>query len=101
MVQRILPVAAYLEMARVAVSKSCAQLLKNRLWSCAMSSGRSRSSSPRHKQISIALLANDDDEIDYEIYSQEADEEIVHCQGRAVLSREPASARLDLEQLKR
>jgi acyl transferase domain-containing protein/acyl carrier protein len=43
---------------------------------------------------------NDGDQIDYEIYSRDTDQEIVHCQGRATLSREPAPAALDLEQLK-
>src|SRR5262249_18427174 len=54
----------------------------------------------QHKQISVALLARDHNEIDYEIYSRDTDEEIVHCQGRAVLSPQPASAKLDLEDLK-
>jgi polyketide synthase PksL len=53
-----------------------------------------------NKQVSIALLANDHDEIDYEIYSRDGEQDIVHCQGRAVLSGQPAPARLDLEQLK-
>ena len=40
------------------------------------------------KQVSIALLANDPEQIDYEIYSQDRTREIVHCQGRAVWSRQ-------------
>ena len=50
-----------------------------------------------NKQVHIALRAGDNDEIEYEIYSQEG----VHGQGRAVWSHEPAPTRLDLEQLKR
>ena len=97
--QRILPSAAYLEMAWVAVTKAARAShetvleLRNVVWEQPVVGAQ-------HKQISIALLAHDHDEIDYEIYSQGADEEIVHCQGRAVLSRQPAPARLDLEHLK-
>ena len=97
--QRILPSAAYLEMARIAVTKAANAShetvleLRDVVWAQPIVGAQ-------HKQISIALLAHDHDEIGYEIYSQEADEETVHCQGRAVLSRGPASARLDLEQLK-
>src|SRR5205807_6074158 len=45
--------------------------------------------------ISIALLPIDDEQIDFEIYCGD----VVHCQGRAVSSREAAPGRLDLEQL--
>src|SRR5262249_11669759 len=98
--QRILPLAAYLEMARVAVTKAARTSqetvleLRDVVWAHPIAGAQ-------HKQISIALLAHDHDEIGYEIYSQEVDEEIVHCQGRAVLSCGPAPARLDLEQLMR
>ena len=97
--QRILPLAAYLEMARVAVTKAARAShetvleLRNVVWAQPIVGAR-------HRQISIALLAHDNDEIDYEIYSRDTDEEIVHCQGRAVLSPQPASAKLDLEDLK-
>src|SRR5437764_13560037 len=51
--------------------------------------------------LNIALLANDSDNIDFEIYSRENDQEIVHCQGQAVWSCEAAPFKLDLEQIKR
>src|SRR5258706_5393288 len=54
-----------------------------------------------NKEVSIALVPGEDGEIDFEIYSQVGDEEIVHCQGRASWSREPAPARLDIELLER
>src|SRR5262249_34103632 len=40
------------------------------------------------------------EQIEYEIYSQDGDQETVHCQGQAVWSGEAAPARLDVEQLK-
>ena len=50
-------------------------------------------------EVSIALLANSHDRIDYEIYSQNGGPDIVHCQGHAVWSQSPAPAALDLEQI--
>src|SRR6266508_1765833 len=98
--QKVLPGVAYLEMARAAIERalpvrpeSTVLELRNTVWpQPIVVTG--------NKQVSIALLANDNDEIDYEIYSQGADQEIVHCQGRAVLSRQAAPARLDIERLK-
>jgi acyl transferase domain-containing protein len=90
---KTLPAAAYLEMARVAVEKAAARPspetrleLRNVVWAQPIVVSA-------NKQVSIALLANSNDEIDYEIYSREADQEIVHCQGRAVWSRQAAPAR--------
>jgi polyketide synthase PksN len=52
-----------------------------------------------NKHVDIALLTDDGGQFEYEIYSEDGSEEIVHCQGRAVLSREPVPARLELAQL--
>ncbi len=98
---RVLPAAAYLEMARAAVEKAAHPPvdavieLRDVVWAQPVVVGAAK------KQVHIALLANDADHIDYEIYSQDADEEIVHCQGRAVLSRgQGTPTMLDLEQLR-
>src|SRR5882672_6305741 len=101
--QKVLPGVAYLEMARAAIEQalparpeSTVLELHNTVWAQPLIVSRVSES----KQVSIGLSANDNDEIEYEIYSQDADQEIVHCQGRAVFCREPAPARLDIEQLK-
>src|SRR6266540_3562961 len=98
--QRALPAVAYLEMARAAIEHA----LPSRLESTVLELHNTVWTQPvvvaDKKRVSISLAANDHHEIDYEIYSQEADQEIIHCQGRAVLSREPAPARLDLNGLK-
>jgi acyl transferase domain-containing protein/enoyl-CoA hydratase/carnithine racemase/acyl carrier protein/SAM-dependent methyltransferase len=100
--QRVFPGVACLEMARAAIEQALPATpeanvleLHDTVWMQPIVVGR-------NKQISIALSANDsgsDGEIDYEIYSQDADEEIVHCQGRAAWSVPCAPARLDLAQL--
>ncbi len=99
--QKVLPGVAYLEMARAAIEQavpvrpeSTGLELQNTVWAQPIVVSED-------KKISIALSANDDDQIDYEIYSKDGEQEIVHCQGRAVWSGQPAPARLDLEQLKR
>jgi acyl transferase domain-containing protein/enoyl-CoA hydratase/carnithine racemase/acyl carrier protein/SAM-dependent methyltransferase len=97
--QKALPAVAYLEMARAAIEhasparpESMVLELRDVMWA------------PRlvtlNQQISIGLVTNDHNQIGYEIYSQDAAKEIVHCQGRAVLSPQPPRVRLDLEHLK-
>jgi polyketide synthase PksN len=77
--QKVLPAVAYLEMARAAVERSvparpeAAVLeLRDTVWAQPIVVTGER-------QISIALLANDDDQPDYEIYSEEP---IVRTRGR-------------------
>ncbi|HXH38509.1 MAG TPA: type I polyketide synthase [Thermoanaerobaculia bacterium] len=97
---RVLPGVAYLEMARAAIeqasparSESAVMELHDIVWALPIVVDESR-------RVSIALSANDNGRIDFEIYSQDSDRETVHCHGRAVISYEPAPAALDLEQLK-
>ncbi|MCU1348580.1 MAG: Mycocerosate synthase, 6-deoxyerythronolide-B synthase, partial [Acidobacteria bacterium] len=98
-VQKVLPGVAYLEMARAAIehalpsrAESTVLELRNTVWvQPVVVDGQ--------KQVHIALSPKDDDQIDYEIYSREMEQEIVHCQGRVVLSRLTAPVSLDLEQL--
>jgi polyketide synthase PksN len=99
--QKVLPGVAYLEMARAAIEQawrerpeSAVLELRNIVWAQPIVVGDV-------KQISIALLANDNEQIDFEIYSEDGEEAIVHCQGSAVWSRHAAPARLDVEQLMR
>ncbi|HYK03703.1 MAG TPA: SDR family NAD(P)-dependent oxidoreductase, partial [Thermoanaerobaculia bacterium] len=99
-VHKVLPGAAYLEMARAAIERalparaeSAVMELRNTVWLQPIAvSGNT--------QVTIALVANDHDTIDYEIYTEGEDEEIIHCQGRAVLGLRPAPAALDLAQLR-
>jgi len=97
--QKVLPAVAYLEMARAAIDQalpsrpeSTGLELRNTVWvQPIVVTGK--------KQVRIALSVNDDG-VDYEIYSQDTEQRLVHCQGRAVLNRQPLPAKLDIEQLK-
>ncbi len=97
--RKVLPGAAYLEMARVAIEhafpawrESAVLELRDTVWTHPIiKDGK--------KRLDIALVATDDDQVDFEIYSQDAEREIVHCQGSAVLSRQAAPAVIDIEQL--
>ena len=97
--QKVLPGVAYLEMARAAIEQALparpesALELRNTVWAQPIVVNQTT-------QVNISLLANDDDQIDYEIYSENAGQEIVHCQGRAVFSRQPEPARLDIDRLR-
>jgi polyketide synthase PksN len=98
--QKTLPGVVYLEMARAAIEhalparpESTVLELRNVVWAQPIVVAEK-------KQVNIALAANDHEQIDYEIYSQETGQEIVHSQGRAVLSRQSTPAPLDLDQLK-
>jgi len=99
--EKLLPGAACLEMVRAAIEQaapvppeSSILELHNMVWLKPVVV-----TDP--KQVSIALFATDNDRVDYEIYSIEAEQETLHCQGQAVFSRQSAPARLDLEHLKR
>ncbi|MEO8036259.1 MAG: SDR family NAD(P)-dependent oxidoreductase, partial [Acidobacteriota bacterium] len=92
---------AYLEMARAAVEhssrvrpESAVLELRDTIWTKpVIVTGR--------MQISIALSESDYDEIAFEIYSEENQQESVRCQGRAVWSGRPARGRVDVDQLRK
>jgi acyl transferase domain-containing protein/enoyl-CoA hydratase/carnithine racemase len=99
-VQKVLPGVTYLEMARAAIDnalpgqpESISLELRNTVWVQPIVVNRS-------KQIRTALSPASNHQIDYEVFSVEGEERFVHCQGRAVLSRLPMPARIDLERLK-
>ena len=94
--RRSLPAAALLEMARAAIEDATRRAghtvveLRDVVWT----------QPAEGLQVSVALSANDAGEIDFEIYSEDGEEEIVLCQGRAVTSVPSPADRLDLERLK-
>ncbi len=98
--QKILPAVVYFEMARAAVSQATPERrdammleLRDMVWAQpVVLVGKTR--------VDIALLANDDDRVDFEIYSGMDGQEIVHCQGRALSIAQTTPARLDLAQLR-
>jgi len=99
--RKVLPGVAYLEMARAAVEHSLPERpagavleLRNTVWAQPVVVARK-------KDVSIALLANDDEQVDYEIYSEDEGQEFVHGQGLALWNRQATAAALDLEQLGR
>ena len=98
---KVLPGVAYLEMARAAIEQAVPERpestiaeLRNVVWAQPIVVAEPR-------QITIALAATGDGEIDFEIYSHNDGEEVIHGQGRAVLAEAPVEATLDLEELER
>ena len=98
----MLPEAAQLEMARVAVEKAAQASgetrveLRDVVWTQPI-----RIVQPT--TVNIALWEQDERQIDFEIYTGDGDEETVHCQGRAVLTEvvEPVRQTPALELVRR
>ncbi|NOU17183.1 MAG: SDR family NAD(P)-dependent oxidoreductase [Bacteroidales bacterium] len=97
---KILPAVAYLEMTRVALEKATPSQqelgileLRNTIWAQPLVV-------KENKQVTIALLIKNSDQVDYEICSQNNGQEIIHCQGQAGFSHQPIPNKLDIEQLK-
>src|SRR5262249_41025325 len=100
---KVLPRVAYLEMARAAIEQAWPERreatvleLRNTVWAQPVVIGE-------NKEVSIALWGNERDpqQIDYEIYSQDGEQQIVHCHGQAVWSPKVDVPALDVQQLKR
>ena len=91
---KVLPGVAYLEMARAAVEQAlpvrpeAAVLeLQNIAWvQPLVVNGET--------QLRVALSADDSHGVIYKVYSEETGQQIVHCQGLAAWSRQPADPRL-------
>ncbi|HEX6100801.1 MAG TPA: beta-ketoacyl synthase N-terminal-like domain-containing protein [Thermoanaerobaculia bacterium] len=85
-----LATSAYLEMARAAVQdaagapREAAVELREVRWAHPL---------PAAEELRVALQPDDGGDIRFEIYSGGADEEVVHCQGRAAVLRDAAELR--------
>jgi polyketide synthase PksL len=98
--QKVLPAAAFLEMARAAVEQASPTQpepgileLHNTVWLKPIVVAE-------RKEVSIGLSLEENGHLDYEIYSEEAEQKTIHCQGFAVFSRRSTPARLDIDQIK-
>lgn len=96
----VLPSAACLEMARAAIERAVPPpeeasilQLERVAWGPAMVVAG-------NGHVTIDLLASGDEHVDYEIYSGDREQEIVHCQGRASFTDESAPAPLDIDALR-
>jgi hypothetical protein len=98
-VQKVLPGVAYLEMARAAIENAMSIVpgsdmleLQNIIWVRPIVVEAKR-------EISIALVTNDNNQIDFEIYSLDDGQTIVHCQGQGILKNQETPAKIDIERL--
>src|SRR5262249_6451574 len=97
--QKVVPGVALLEMVRAAVeqaspapSNEAVLELRNTAWVHPIFVAGSR-------RVAIALLPVDDEQLEYEVYSMDGDEKIVHAEGHALWTARPAAEKLDLGQL--
>jgi acyl transferase domain-containing protein len=98
--QKVLPELAYLEMARVAIDQATGTRrdsgileLRQVIWGQPLVVSA-------EKELTLSLFETESGEIDYEVFSSYEGQESVHCQGQAILNRQPTPAALDLLQLK-
>ncbi len=98
--QAVLPAVAYLEMARAALADALPEAagamqleLRHVVWSQPIVVTQARS-------ISVAVFAEQGDQIGFEVYSQEGSAEVTHCQGSCVLLDQAAPVTLDLDGLR-
>ncbi|WP_028981301.1 polyketide synthase [Sporocytophaga myxococcoides] len=104
--QKVLPGVAYLEMARAAIEdampvKSTSSMLElqNTVWLQPILVDH-------EKEVTIALFASEmksgqQERIDFEVYTKDGDQEILHCQGQAVFIKKTISGKLDIGHLKK
>jgi polyketide synthase PksN len=99
-VSKVLPAVAYLEMARVAIEKATSVKqgaglleLRNTAWAQPIVV-------TEDKRVDIGLFVKSNDEVTFEIYSKDGEQEIVHCQGIASYSYHSVPQRMDIRQLK-
>ncbi|MBO9699914.1 MAG: polyketide synthase dehydratase domain-containing protein [Sporocytophaga sp.] len=83
-VQKILSPAAYLEMARVAIEKAMPHGLESSILELHNIAWGEPFIAGDNKEVTIALFAKEMDQVDFEIYSLDNKEEIIHCQGQAI-----------------
>src|ERR1041385_254413 len=98
--ERVLPAVAYLEMVRAGVEKAWpgegegkVVEMRHTMWEQPVRVGS------EGKQVHLGLRETEE-EIEYEIYSEEEGEKVVHCRGLAAWNEEEAS-HVDVEQVKR
>lgn len=99
--RHVFPAMVYLEMARAALEnatshqRSSGVEFYNVAWADPLAITASM-------PLAVALFATGSEQLAFEIYSpsQTAAGEIVHCQGRALLAREPTPATVEIERVK-
>jgi polyketide synthase PksM len=98
---KILPAVAFLEMARAAVEKAMPAPHESSILELHNVAWGQPFVFTENKQVTIALFSKNNEQVDYEIYSRDNGEEIIHCQGQAIFIRKQAQSKLNIEQLKK
>jgi acyl transferase domain-containing protein/enoyl-CoA hydratase/carnithine racemase/acyl carrier protein len=104
--QKTLSDVSYLEMIRIALdqtfpaeSHSNTVELHNTKWGLpAVISDNNISDS---NVIKISIFSNSSEQVNYEIYSQKNQQEVIHCQGTAIYTEQKVSEKLSLTRLKK
>jgi acyl transferase domain-containing protein len=97
---KVLPGVACLEMACAAIHHAWPAQLKARILELHDTVWLNPIVVKEKKQIYVSLFVKDNDQAGYEIYSTEAGQEVIHCEGEAAFGCPSSGMMLDVEQLK-
>ncbi|MEW6991527.1 SDR family NAD(P)-dependent oxidoreductase [Colwelliaceae bacterium 6441] len=97
--EKLLAPMAHLEMARAAIdnamptAKGSTVEIHNTVWAQTVAVNEP-------SKVAIALLAEDNEHINFEMYAPDAEIETIYCQGQVVLSTQTAPIKVDINKLK-
>ena len=97
---KVLLTSTYLEMARAAIENAIPVEEESRSIELQNVVFGEPFTHKEEKQLTIALFSNANKQVDFEIYSNDGKEEIIHCQGSAAFHQQKATTPLKIEQLK-
>jgi acyl transferase domain-containing protein/enoyl-CoA hydratase/carnithine racemase/acyl carrier protein len=101
-VEKVLPGVAYLEMARAAImdavdDEAGVPELRDIVWLRPLAV---TAATKVYISLTPAAHAQHGEEIEFQVYSRQDGQDVIHCEGRSVFNAQPAPARVDLGAIK-
>lgn len=97
--QKVLSASVYLEMIRTAVQQASSSKQRSSVLELSNLAWGQPFIANENKKVTVALFGDEKEQINYDVFSHEYDQEIVHCQGEAVYYKEQSLARIDIMNL--
>lgn len=103
--QKVLPAVTYLEMARAAILSAVPEPMASGILSLHNIVWLQPVIVSSEKKVSIALLAEKENSVQFEVYSENSDDigtssRLIHCQGKATFSQSEKPETINIEKLK-
>ncbi|WP_459212155.1 SDR family NAD(P)-dependent oxidoreductase [Aquimarina rhabdastrellae] len=97
---KVLPAVAYLEMVRAAVEKAVPFKAETGIWEFRNTAWTQALIVTEDRQVDVELVVKGDNQVQYEVYSIDNEQEINHCLGIASYIEYPLPQKIDIKQLK-